>query len=399
MGILAESFGIATEYFVVGVDDLKPQSAPADIFSISLQGPYQISRTPQPHIIRLSVPTATQNINYLDYGLAETIVTLNTSLAERKMCLMPGAMHPLWNPGETLSDYSPSHPYEEAVAKLFVTTGHGWQNLAESGINLSFSDDDEFSRLHAAARLILPIIPALAASSPLVEGKRTGIRSNGQNFFINRYSKYPVLQAGEVPEPVFSKKKYEESILDPIRKMIDSKGFQQMLSAEYLNARGITADFKRNEIKILCTEPQECSAAQLAVTRLIIEAIRAMANEQWISHEQQMRAVTSNLAGLINESAEAGMEAEVFSSEYLSFFGMSDTKSIRHIWKHIFESLSLNPEKPLARYEQELSVILQQGSLSDRVLTVLGENPRSEEVVKVYKNLCDCLNQNRLFIL
>ena len=38
-----------------------------------------------------------------------------------------------------------------------------------NGLNLPFSSDEEFGRLHAAIRLLLPLLPALAASSPLVE--------------------------------------------------------------------------------------------------------------------------------------------------------------------------------------------------------------------------------------
>ncbi|MBM3176726.1 MAG: hypothetical protein FJZ78_01850 [Bacteroidetes bacterium] len=398
MGILAESFGLAVEYFVVDVDNLKLAKVPAEVYSLSFQGPYQLFRSPQPGIIRLTANTARQNINYLDYGLAETVVAINTKLAAHKMCLMPGSMHPLSKSSE-LAGFMPANPSEEAMAKLFTPSGHGWLNRAGCDVRLSFLDDDEFSRLHAAARIILPIVPALTASSPVFEGMRTGLRSNSWKNFIDRYSKFPDLQAGEIPEPVFSEKKYEETILDPIRKMVASKGLGEVLSAEVINARAVTADFKSKEIVIQSTESQECPAAQMAVSRLIMEAIRAMANEQWVTHEQQMRAVTSNLAGLIIESAEGGMGAEVFSSEYLSFFGMDDTKTIREVWRHIFETLSLNPEKPLARYEQELSVILQQGSLSDRVLTVLGENPQQDQVLSVYKNLCDCLNQNRLFIL
>ena len=398
MGILAESFGIAVEYFVVEEDNLQLGKVPAELFAMTFDGPYQLYQSPQPGVIRLASKTVSQNVNYLDYGLAETIVGINRKLAEYKMRLMPGAMHPL-RKGSELLDFIPTNSAEEAIKKLFLPAGHGWLNRSACDVRLSFSDDDEFSRLHAAARIILPIVPALTASSPILEGMRTGMRSIGFKQFIERYSKFQMLQAGEVPEPVFSEKKYEESILNPLRSMLDSKGFSKVIGPEAINARGVTADFKLKEIKIQCTEPQECSAAQLAVSRLIIEAIRAMANEQWVTHEQQMRAVTSNLAGLIVESAESGMGAEVFSSEYLSFFGMDDNKTIREVWKHIFDTLSLNPEKPLARYEQELSVILQQGSLSDRVLTVLGENPQFDEVLAVYRNLCDCLNQNRLFIL
>ena len=41
-------------------------------------------------------------------------------------------------------------------------------------VNLPFADDAQFARLHAAIRLVLPLLPALAASSPIAEGSVIG---------------------------------------------------------------------------------------------------------------------------------------------------------------------------------------------------------------------------------
>lgn len=40
-------------------------------------------------------------------------------------------------------------------------------------------DDAEFEKLHAAIRLILPIIPALSASSPILKENTPGIKMHG----------------------------------------------------------------------------------------------------------------------------------------------------------------------------------------------------------------------------
>ncbi|MFM7327806.1 MAG: hypothetical protein ACKO3B_03640, partial [Bacteroidota bacterium] len=96
---------------------------------------------------------------------------------------------------------------------------------------------------------------------------------------------------------------------------------------------------------------------------------------------------------------EQGGKAEVFSSEYLSFFGVSQVSSVADIWRKIFDTLSKDPQKPLALYEQELSVILEQGCLSDRIITVLGEKPRPEAIRQLWHRLADCLRQNKLLIL
>ena len=54
--------------------------------------------------------------------------------------------------------------------KIFDCRGHGWSNLQSVHINLPFKDELEFRKLHSAIRLLLPIIPALSASSPFADG-------------------------------------------------------------------------------------------------------------------------------------------------------------------------------------------------------------------------------------
>src|SRR5678809_520166 len=63
----------------------------------------------------------------------------------------------------------------EAFDRVFGCTGHGWSNLQCTHLNLPFAGDAEFARLHAAIRLVLPIIPALAASSPILDSRLTGL--------------------------------------------------------------------------------------------------------------------------------------------------------------------------------------------------------------------------------
>ena len=48
----------------------------------------------------------------------------------------------------------------EAYDRIFDCRGHGWANLQAVHLNLPFSGDEEFGRLHAAIRLVLPIMPA-----------------------------------------------------------------------------------------------------------------------------------------------------------------------------------------------------------------------------------------------
>src|SRR5690606_7705226 len=105
-------------------------------------------------------------------------------LAPMGAMLMPTAMHPWFDPATETRlwphEYSPVY---ETYNRIFGCQGHGWSNLQSMHVNLPFANDEEFARLHAAIRLALPILPALAASSPLVEGRVTGLADSRLDFY------------------------------------------------------------------------------------------------------------------------------------------------------------------------------------------------------------------------
>ena len=65
-----------------------------------------------------------------------------------------------------------------ALDRLFSCKTHGWANHQAFALELPFSGDEQFARLHAAVRFLLPIVPGLAASSPIVDGERNGVSDN-----------------------------------------------------------------------------------------------------------------------------------------------------------------------------------------------------------------------------
>ena len=92
---------------------------------------------------------------------------------------MPSGMHPWMQPArETRLWPHESGPIHRAYDALFDCRRHGWANLQSMHVNLPFGEDltpdGEFARLHAAVRLVLPLLPALAASTPHHNGCHAG---------------------------------------------------------------------------------------------------------------------------------------------------------------------------------------------------------------------------------
>ena len=89
--------------------------------------------------------------------------TLNdlTPFLDRLNCrLLPSGMHPLMNPRtETVLWPHDNYPIYQAYDRIFNCRSHGWANVQSVHLNLPFADENQFERLHAAVRLVLPIFP------------------------------------------------------------------------------------------------------------------------------------------------------------------------------------------------------------------------------------------------
>ena len=123
--------------------------------------------------------------------------------------LMPTAMHPWMDPRtETRLWPHDNALIYQAYDRIFDCKKHGQANLQSMHINLPFADDAEFARLHAAIRLVLPIIPALAASSPIADGKASGYLDYRMEAYRTAVQRVPSAIGQVIPDTVNSRAEY-----------------------------------------------------------------------------------------------------------------------------------------------------------------------------------------------
>ena len=120
---------------------------------------------------------------------------------------MPSGAHPWMNPDRDtkLWPHGDDAIYR-AYDRIFGCQGHGWSNLQSMHINLPFKDDAEFGRLHAAIRVVLPLLPALAASTPFLDGKNTGLIDARIDTYARNQRSVPSITGRVIPEPVRSRR-------------------------------------------------------------------------------------------------------------------------------------------------------------------------------------------------
>jgi gamma-glutamyl:cysteine ligase YbdK (ATP-grasp superfamily) len=262
-------------------------------------------------------------------------------------------------------------------------------------INLPFGDDEEFGRLHAAIRLLLPILPALAASSPIVDGVSTGLLDSRLEMYRQNCSRVPSVTGRVIPEPVFRKLDYETQILAPMFQEIAPHDTAGVLQEEFLNARGAIARFNRDAIEIRVLDLQECPRADLAVASFICTVLQQAVAETWQSYAEQQLWTVERLEAIFLAALKYGDEAVVRDTEYLKAFGFPGVKaSLGELWSHLFGVVA---EKLAPSDRACAQSILDAGPLARRILRAAGPFPGKERLHAVYHELSDCLATGSLF--
>ncbi len=405
---LFQGYGVELEYMLVDRDTLKVKPVTDELIKL-VTGQYQSdfengmvtwSNELVLHVVELKSTQPESNLNALENAFAENVKRINALLRPSNTMLMPTAAHPFMDPVSETKLWP--HDNNEVYAvynRIFDCRGHGWSNVQSTHLNLPFYDDEEFAKLHAAVRLVLPLLPALCASSPVLDGKLTGLLDTRLKYYKTNQSRIPSITGRVIPEAVFSKRNYLNMIYERIKADIAPYDQEAVLNPIWVNSRGAIPRFDRGSIEIRIMDIQECPAADIAIVSLVVETIKALVREKFVDFESQTRLKTDALAHLLDQVAGKGQDAVVDEAEYLSIFGLPPGRmAAGELWKHIVERLARAGNVAVSTGCTEIATILQEGPLAYRITRAIGADASHENIRAVYRKLCDCLDQNRMFV-
>jgi gamma-glutamyl:cysteine ligase YbdK (ATP-grasp superfamily) len=404
---LFQGFGIELEYMLVDKDTLAIKSVTDEVLKHELgsygsdfeNGIVTWSNELVMHVIELKSTRPELNFNALENAFADDVKRINTILDKWNAMLMPTAAHPFMNPlTDTKLWPHDSNEVYDLYDKIFNTKGHGWSNLQSTHLNLPFYDDEEFAKLHAAIRLILPILPALCASSPILDGKLTGTLDTRLTYYKTNQSKIPSITGRVIPEAIFSKRNYLNQVYEKIKTDIAPYDTQNILNPIWVNSRGAIPRFDRGSIEIRLMDIQECPAADMAIIELVIETLKALVGGKFIDYEEQIRYKTDGLVQVYEKTLQAGQQAVIDNQEFLYAFGVTGPCTVRELWQKIITKLTSNGNTALEKWKPELSITLTEGTLSERIIKSLNGDHSQESIKRIYKQLSGCLAQNKMFI-
>lgn len=405
---LFEGFGIELEYMIVDRETLAVRPV-ADEVLRAVGGGYELevelddiawSNELALHVIEMKSNGPVPKLDGLAGRFQEHVGRIDAILEPLGARLLPSAMHPWMDPETELKLW----PHENDVIyatfdRIFGCRGHGWANLQSMHINLPFNGDAEFAKLHAAIRMVLPLIPALAASSPFVDGKASGFMDTRLETYRNNAKRVPSVAGLVIPEPVFSQADYEGRLLAGIYRDMESLDPQGILRHEWVNSRGAIARFDRMAIEIRTIDLQENPAADLAVATAVTAVVKALCDDVLSDFEAQEAWSADGLAAIHNRVVRDADQARIDNVRYLLDLGYpnpSNETTAADVWRYLIERCLPHETTPV-KTRAALDVILEQGPLARRLSRAVGTRVTPTQLRNVYAKLADCLATGKPF--
>ena len=370
-------------------------------------GRFGVSNELVDHVLEVKNIVPHSSLARAEAELVEGVRRLGVLLdQEHRARLLPGGMHPWLDPrGARVWKRSNRRIYE-TYARLFDLKTHGWANVHAVHVNLPLGTADEAAAMMNAARLLVPYLPALAASSPLVEGELTGRVDNRVAWLLEHQARLPESMGRLVPEPLGRLADYKREVLAPMYAAVDRIPGADALRAEFLNARGAVIKASRNSMEVRILDVQECVRADVAVAWFVRRALRWLARHlddlpaapQWMLEDDLLAVSRHGGAARVHAPFASGVSRDA-----------AGLTSGREVLAWVLERIAGRVAADERVYAELCAGIVARGSLSEAILRKLGpladaadaaDDPSAgraftEAARTIWIQLADCLLENR----
>jgi gamma-glutamyl:cysteine ligase YbdK (ATP-grasp superfamily) len=390
---LFEGYGIEIEWMTLDATDLSPRGlAPhlltedGELRDERERGEMAWSNELAMHVIEAKTSGAPPHLEGLAQAFSDEARAMNARLADRGACVVGGGAHPFMDPAAaTLWTEGQSAVYR-AYDRIFGTQGHGWVNLQSVQLNLPFQGDEELARLHAATRLVLPLLPALSAASPYLGGELQPFLDARLDTYRRNQAAIPAIAGHVIPEPITSAADYHQTILSPMYAAIAPHDPDFLLQEEWLNSRGAIVRFDRSALEIRVIDCQESPRQDLAVIAATVEIIRALVDGH-LPGGLEDRASTERLARTLWRVAADADEAVVDDPALLAAFAIDrDAPTANRLWRELVQRYP-----PDSEHQPALDVILDRGPLARRMVHRAGPAPQRADLQGLLVDMAACL--------
>jgi glutamate---cysteine ligase / carboxylate-amine ligase len=251
--------------------------------------------------------------------------------------------------------------------------------------------------MHTAAALLLPYLPALAASSPVHDGRLQPCVDARLAWILQHQARIPETGGRLVPEYVDSFSGYRRDILQPMYEALDAFPHSEPIRHEFLNSRGAVLRFARRALELRVLDTQECVRMDVAIAAFARAALRQLTAEVLAGSliPPPHDVLVADLEACIRDGSAAAVSAPHIVGD-CGGACVSARTVLESLLKRAHSSISLDDAGYLALVED----VIAQGSLAERIRARLQPFAGSGAVFRaelrsVYGELAECLVSNQ----
>ncbi|MGE0788206.1 MAG: glutamate-cysteine ligase family protein [Sandaracinaceae bacterium] len=347
------------------------------------------------HLIEMKTIRPLKSLTECEAMLTEGVDRLARTLEEHGVRPMPTSMHPWFDPSGAVRWSRSGRAVYDTYARLFDTSTHGWANVQSMQVNLPLGREHEAVAMMNAAALLIPYLPAIAASSPMYGGALQSNVDNRLGFIFEHQASIPETQGPMVPEYTESIAAYRRNILRPIYHAVDKLPDASAIRHEWLNARGAVFKLSRRSMEVRILDSQECPKMDVAIAAFVRGALYDLSVD--LTRGRLALPDHQKLVHDLKQCVKHGSKARVLAPHVLGIDRDADGLA----WVgDVTAAMLSRAERRLRRTERAyleiIDAIRTQGTLSERIAARISASATPNETAReTYDQLCDCLRQGR----
>jgi gamma-glutamyl:cysteine ligase YbdK (ATP-grasp superfamily) len=342
----------------------------------------------QLHVMEIKPNEPFKSPQVFEETMQKAVQTLSDLLARKYQAHLLGTgMHPLLRLEQTGVWPHRHKQIYEAYGKIFDLKRHGWLNIQSFQLNLPYSDEQNGVKLHNTLASVCAYLPAVAASSPVYEGRFGRDVDNRLEFYKLNQKEVPSVTGDVVPEYVSSFREYQDNIISKYSSEMARAGADALiLHKEWVNSRGVIFRFDRKAVEIRVMDEQECIKSDVALSCFIRALVRGLLGEEaeLVPHEV--------LVNDFNAVVKHGLEATTLNP---------NGRTAREVCRLFAKTARKNASEEEKKYLPFVEKRVENGNLSELIRKeIMKKSQRTDfrsAVVHVYSKLIRSLMSNQPF--
>ena len=342
----------------------------------------------QLHVMEIKANQPFKSPVEFEETMQTAVTTLNQIVHKHGARLLGTGMHPFLK----LQDTKVWPHYHKRIyqqyGKIFNLNQHGWLNIQSFHLNLPYQKEPDAIQTHNQLVNLCTYLPAIAASSPIFEGKEGPDVDNRLQFYKANQKEVPSITGDVIPEYATSLSQYTQNVIGRYSQDLESAGADKtLLNREWVNSRGVIFRFDRCALEVRVMDEQECVKSDVALACFVRAALRGMiaSSIALLPHELLVKDFN---AIIVN-----GLNAAVYSPH---------GKTARQVCQHYFKLAQEHADEDEKKYLWLEKKRIDEGCLSERIRANVQRRAQKtdfhEAIVDVYSTLIKSLADNQPYL-